>query len=162
MLYKKATYKYDVVGPITRYGYAKGMWQFIPMTATQYGLQTGPLVDLNKYDPLDDRYDFSKATRAAAKYINYIYQTEAQASGLIVIGSYNWGENNFRRLVKELPEDPKQRNFWNLLVKYRDRIPDETYNYVFYIFSAAVIGENPRLFGFDFDNPLLSSIQQIN
>ncbi|HQF42933.1 MAG TPA: hypothetical protein PK073_08455, partial [Ignavibacteriaceae bacterium] len=72
------------------------------------------------------------------------------------------GENNFRRLVNELPEDPKQRNFWNLLVKYRERIPDETYNYVFYIFSAAVIGENPRLFGFDFDNPLLSSLQQLN
>ena len=159
---QESNYKYDVVGPITRYGYAKGMWQFIPMTATQYGLQTGPLVDLNKYDPQDERYDFLKATKAAAKYINYIYQTEAQASGLIVIGSYNWGENNFRKLVKELPEDPKQRNFWNLLVKYRDRIPDETYNYVFYIFSAAVIGENPRLFGFDFDNPLLSSIQQIN
>ena len=69
--------------------------------------------------PRMKRYDFHKATKAAAKYINYIYQTEAQASGLIVIGSYNWGENNFRRLVKELPEDPKQRNFWNLLVKYR-------------------------------------------
>jgi len=25
---------------------------------------------------------------------------------------------------------------------------------VFYIFSAAVIGENPRLFGFNFDDPL--------
>jgi hypothetical protein len=25
---------------------------------------------------------------------------------------------------------------------------------VFYIVSAAVIGENPRLFGFSFDNPL--------
>jgi len=159
---QESNYKFDVVGPITRYGFAKGAWQFIPMTATQYGLQTGPLVDLNKYDPLDDRFDFSKATRAAAKYINYIYQTEAQASGLIVIGSYNWGEGNFRKLVKELPDDPKERNFWNLLVKYRERIPDETYNYVFYIFSASVIGENPRLFGFDFDNPLLSTLQQIN
>jgi hypothetical protein len=81
---------------------------------------------------------------------------------LIVIGSYNWGEGNFRKLVKELPEDPKQRNFWNLLVKYRERIPDETYNYVFYIFSAAVIGENPKLFGFNFDNPLYNIIQQMN
>jgi len=25
---------------------------------------------------------------------------------------------------------------------------------VFYIVAAAVIGENPRQFGFDFDNPL--------
>ena len=29
----------------------------------------------------------------------------------------------------------------------------------FYIVSAAVIGENPRLFGFNFDNPL-ASLQQ--
>jgi len=159
---QESNFKFDVVGPITRYGYAKGMWQFIPMTAKQYGLQTGPLVDLNQYDPLDERFDFSKATRAAAKYINYIYQTEAQASGLLVIGSYNWGENNFRRLVNELPDDPKQRNFWNILVKFRDRIPDETYNYVFYIFSASVIGENPRLFGFDFDNPILGGMKQNN
>lgn len=159
---QESDFKFDIVGPITRYGYAKGMWQFIPMTARQYGLETGPLVELNQYDPLDDRFNVPKATSAAAKYIKFIYQTEAQASGLLVIGSYNWGENNFRRLVNELPEDPKQRNFWNLLVKYRERIPDETYNYVFYIFSAAVIGENPRLFGFDFDNPLLSSLQQLN
>jgi len=159
---QESNFKFDVVGPITRYGFAKGMWQFIPMTATQYGLQTGPLVDLNKYDPLDDRFDVGKATKAAAKYINYIYQTEAQASGLLVIGSYNWGENNFRKLVNELPEDPKQRNFWNLLVKYRERIPDETYNYVFYIFSASVIGENPKLFGFNFDNPLLNGIGNVN
>ena len=33
-------------------------------------------------------------------------------------------------------------------------MPDQTYDYVFYIVSAAVIGENPRLFGFQFDNPL--------
>ena len=32
--------------------------------------------------------------------------------------------------------------------------PQQTCDYVFYITSAAVIDENPRLFGFDFDNPL--------
>jgi hypothetical protein len=53
-----------------------------------------------------------------------------------------------------MPANPKDRNFWQLLTKYRDRIPQETYDYVFFIVSAAVIGENPRLFGFDFDNPL--------
>jgi hypothetical protein len=28
----------------------------------------------------------------------------------------------------------------------------------FYIFSAAVIGENPELFGFDFKNPVLMGL----
>ena len=53
-----------------------------------------------------------------------------------------------------MPANPRERNFWQLLAKYRDRIPKETYDYVFYIVSAAAIGEDPRLFGFNFDNPL--------
>jgi hypothetical protein len=53
-----------------------------------------------------------------------------------------------------MPANPRERNFWQLLAQHRDKIPQETYDYVFYIVSAAVIGENPRLFGFDFDNPL--------
>ena len=30
----------------------------------------------------------------------------------------------------------------------------KTYDYVFYIVSAAAIGENPQLIGFEFENPL--------
>jgi hypothetical protein len=67
---------------------------------------------------------------------------------------YNWGENQVLPLVRSMPLNPKDRNFWQLLARHKDKIPKETYDYVFYIFSAAVIGENPRLFGFDFDNPL--------
>ena len=98
--------------------------------------------------------DFSKATRAAARYIRDIYDTEAQASGLLVIASYNWGERNIRELVRKMPRNPRERNFWQLLKLYRDEIPNQTYDYVFYIISAAVIGEDPGLFGFAFDNPL--------
>jgi hypothetical protein len=67
---------------------------------------------------------------------------------------YNWGENQVLPLIRSLPANPRDRNFWKLLTRYRDKIPQETYDYVFFIASAAVIGENPRLFGFDFDNPL--------
>jgi membrane-bound lytic murein transglycosylase D len=145
-----------ISGPQTYMGIAKGMWQFVPKTASEYGLKIGPLADLRRPDPGDDRHNWEKATVAAAKYLKFIYSTDAQASGLLVMASYNWGEGNVIKLIRSLPANPKDRNFWQLLAKYRDKIPQETYDYVFYIVSAAAIGENPKLFGFDFDNPLAS------
>jgi membrane-bound lytic murein transglycosylase D len=141
-------------GPPTRLGIAKGMWRFIPQTASKYGLRVGPLVELRRPDTSDDRHRWDLATKAAARYLQDLYATDALGSGLLVMASYNWGEDRVIRLIQSMPNDPRERNFWQLLSKYRDRIPQETYDYVFYIVSAAVIGENPRLFGFDFDNPL--------
>jgi membrane-bound lytic murein transglycosylase D len=141
-------------GPPTYAGIAKGMWQFIPDTATRYGLNIGPLAKFRRPDPGDDRHHWQKATTAAARYIKDIYATDAQASGLLVMASYNWGEGRVIRLLRSMPENPQERNFWKVLERHRDRVPDETYNYVFYIVAAAVIGENPRAFGFQFDNPL--------
>jgi hypothetical protein len=140
-------------GPRTRSGIAKGLWQFIPKTGMQYGLSSGPLLEWRRYDPRDERHDFEKSTIAAAKYLRDIYQTEAQASGLLVMACYNWGPDNVQMLLDRLPkENPRDRNFWKLLS--HGKIPQQTYDYVFYIVAAAVIGENPRLFGFEFDNPL--------
>ncbi len=143
-----------ICGPPTHAGIAKGMWQFIPMTAEKYGLKLGPLVDLPRPDPGDDRHHWDRETKAAASYIKDLYSTDAQASGLLVMACYNWGEKSVLPLVQSMPNNPRERNFWKLLSLYRNKIPDETYDYVFYIVSAAVIGENPRLFGFDIDNPL--------
>jgi membrane-bound lytic murein transglycosylase D len=143
-----------ISGPPTYKGIAKGMWQFIPETAAKYGLRIGPLADFRRPDPMDDRHNWEKATGAAARYLKDIYSTDAQASGLLVIASYNWGEQKVIPIIRRMPANPRERNFWRLLTDYRDKLPKETYDYVYYIFSAAVIGENPRLFGFDFDNPL--------
>ena len=141
-------------GEPTYAGIAKGMWQFIPETGARYGLTIGPFAKQRRPDPGDDRHQWQKATNAAARYIKDIYSTDAQASGLLVMASYNWGEGRVIRLLRSMPENPQERNFWRVLEKYRSRIPDQTYDYVFYIVSAAVIGENPRLFGYQFDNPL--------
>lgn len=141
-------------GSPTRKGIAKGMWQFIPETAARYGLKVGPLANLQRPDPADDRDHFDTATDAAARSIKDLYSTDAQASGLLVMACYNWGDDQVLPLVRSLPANPRDRNFWRLLERYRDRIPQQTYDYVFYIVSAAVIGEDPRSFGFDFDNPL--------
>jgi len=152
---QESGFNINACGPKTRYGIAKGIWQFIPSTGANYGLRPGPLVDERKADPRDERHHFGRSTLAAVRYISDIYTTEAQASGLLVMASYNWGEHRVIDLIQTMPENPRERNFWQMLAKYKNKIPKETYNYVFYIFSAAVIGENPKLFGFEFDNPLV-------
>jgi hypothetical protein len=143
-----------ISGPPTRKGIAKGMWQFIPETAVKYGLHIGPLAEFRRPDPGDDRHHYDLATKAAARYLKDLYSTDAEASGFLVMACYNWGEDYVLPLVRKLPPNPKDRNFWRLIAVDKDKIPEETYNYVFYIVSAAVIGEDPKLFGFDFENPL--------
>jgi hypothetical protein len=151
---QESDFRVDVCGPKTRYGIAKGAWQFIPGTGRAYGLRIGPLYLEPRHDPEDERHDFDRASDAAARYIRDIYLREAQGSGLLVLAIYNYGGTNVRRLIRSLPESPRERNFWQVLLEHRDRFPKETYDYVLKIFSAAVIGENPQLFGFDFAPPL--------
>lgn len=148
---QESNFNERAVGPATRYGNAKGMWQFIAPTAKDFGLRIGPLHDQPVYDPLDDRFEPAKATLAATRYIRDLNNTEAQASGLLVMASYNWGEGNVLKIIDQMPPNPRERNFWRLLT-IRD-IPRETYDYVFSIFSAAVICEDPKLFGFNGNCP---------
>ncbi len=151
------------VGPATRYGHAKGAWQFIPETGKRYGLEPGPLVASNQYDPLDERHDFGQAADAAARYLHDIYAHLAQASGLLVCASYNWGEGRVRRnmdvIQRQLAQagirnDPQSRTYWRFLTEYRGVMPNETKDYVMNIFAAAVIGQDPRMFGIDMDPPV--------
>ncbi len=142
------------VGPPTRYGYAKGAWQFIPETGQRYGLEPGPLVSQRVYDPLDERQQFDLAVEAAAKYLHDIYVHLSQASGLLVCASYNWGEHRVREKMRGIANDPAHRTYWRFLTEYRNRMPEETKGYVMNIFAAAVIGQNPRMFGIDMDPPL--------
>jgi peptidoglycan lytic transglycosylase D len=158
--FQESEFKVDAVGPRTRFGIAKGMWQLIPGTAREYGLHTGPLVAVPRPDPLDERHDFEKSTAAAASYLRDLYTTDAQASGLLVMASYNWGQTRILRLLRSMPPSPKDRNYWTLLARYRDRIPDETYNYVISIVAAAVVDRDPALFGFRFA-PLLPAVDDV-
>src|SRR5690606_18458169 len=150
-------------GPRTRWGIAKGMWQFIPETGRAYGLVVGPREEQRVYDPQDERHDVPAATDAAARYLLEIYGQLAQASGLLAMASYNWGERRvvgrLQELLAGIPDDPQARSYWRFLTEYSERMPDETKDYVLKIFAAAVIGQDPRLFGFDFDNPLATYIE---
>lgn len=165
---QESDFKADAVGPDTRWGRAKGMWQFIPSTAERYGLDPGPLQETSQKDPSDDRQDFSLASDAAARYLRDLHGVLTQASGLLVMAAYNWGEHRvaprlenlptprdvFQAEFSEVPTNPSSRNYWTFLSEYGDRMPDQTKDYVIKIFSAAVIGQAPGHFGFEFGNPL--------
>ena len=151
---QESNYDTRIVGPWTRYGHAKGAWQFIPETGRRYGLETGPLVAQGVYDPLDERHNFDAAADAAARYLHDIYVHLSQASGLLVCASYNWGEHRVKQNMRGIANDPEHRTYWRFLTEYRARMPDETKGYVMNIFAAAVIGQNPRMFGIDMDPPL--------
>jgi membrane-bound lytic murein transglycosylase D len=148
------------VGPPTRCGYAKGMWQFIPTTARAYGMKIGELASYDVFDRNDERHNFEKSTEAAAQYVRNLYDTLGQGSGLLVMACYNWGEEKVMEEIRKMPRSPEKRNFWKLL-KHRS-IPKETYGYVYSIVAAAVIGENPRLFGLDLENPLEVAQKQVS
>jgi hypothetical protein len=64
------------------------------------------------------------------------------------------GQTRILPLIRSLPESPSERNFWRLIEEHRSRIPNETYNYVLRVVAAAVVGTDPRQFGFEVTPPL--------
>ncbi|MCY4643480.1 MAG: transglycosylase SLT domain-containing protein [Bacteriovoracales bacterium] len=120
---------------------AVGPWQFMPFTGRRYGLK------INWY--LDERRDPLKATIAAARYLDDLY--ELFGSWELAISGYNAGEGKIGRAIRRY----QTRNFWKLSKgRYLKR---ETKNYVPKIMALAIIGKNLESFGFKdigFERPL--------
>jgi membrane-bound lytic murein transglycosylase D len=93
---------------------AVGPWQFIESTGTRYGL--------NKNWWLDERRDIRKATLAAIRFIQDLYQEFG--SWYLVAASYNMGESGLRRKIQKY----KTRDYWTLIKK--KALPKETQEYV--------------------------------
>ena len=64
------------------------------------------------------------------------------------MASYNWGEYRIINCCGRCPPIRGNATSGSFSRSTASQVPKETYDYVFYIVSAAVIGENPRLFGF--------------
>ncbi|MDE9456124.1 lytic transglycosylase domain-containing protein, partial [Xenorhabdus bovienii] len=75
----------NAVGPNTKYGTAKGMFQFIDSTAKGYGLMG------------NDVFDPYKAAEAAAKMLSSLLKTH---NGDLdkALASYNWGIRNVQKI----------------------------------------------------------------
>jgi hypothetical protein len=135
----------SAVGPRTTFGVPKGLWQLTPALARRYGLSVGPLTDEPVFDPLDQRHDPSRSTGAAVHYLADLYSGLAAASALLVVASFNDGESDTIKRLESLPEDPRERNFWRF---YKNRwLSPEAEDYAMSVFSAALIAEQPTLFG---------------
>jgi membrane-bound lytic murein transglycosylase D len=129
---------------------AKGLFQFLPQTAKNYGVAKAEMCDVEKMAP------------AAAHYIadRMAELGDDSESMTLVLLSYNTGPEWVRDTLRQLRETDKyRRNFWTLFAN-RDKLSDafrrEGASYIPGFFAAAIIGENPQ--NFDLQMPALSSL----
>lgn len=111
---------------------AKGIWQFGKGTAVRYGLKVTRDVD--------ERSDPEKSTRAAARYLNDLFDMFQDWN--LVLAAYNWGEGKVQRLIKKTG----LRDFWQL-VDLKRKLPEETKNHVPLIQASVILGRNPEKYG---------------
>jgi hypothetical protein len=107
---------------------AAGLWQFMPATGKEYGLEVSANVD--------ERYHVEKATRAACKYLKDGYGK--YGDWLTVAASYNAG---FARITSELEKQKTDTSMDMWLNK-------ETSRYMFRILAAKQVFSSPQQYGF--------------
>lgn len=107
---------------------AAGLWQFMPATGREYGLQVDAEVD--------ERYHIEKATRAACKYFKDAYEKFGDWNA--VAASYNGGQAGISRRI----ENQQQSSAFDL------QLPEETSRYMFRIMAMKEIMRDPYHYGF--------------
>ena len=110
---------------------ASGLWQFMPATGKQYGLEQN-----NVYD---GRHDVYASTDAALNYLEYLYGLFGDWS--LALAAYNWGEGNVARAVKRTESQGLLPTYENL------KMPQETRNYAPKLLAWRNIVANPAAFG---------------
>jgi membrane-bound lytic murein transglycosylase D len=91
---------------------AAGPWQLMAATARELGLKVNRSID--------ERRDFNKSTRAAARYLSDLYSL--YNDWLLVIAAYNGGPGNVNAAIRK----SGSRNFWDL----QYYLPTESRNHV--------------------------------
>lgn len=115
--------------PLARSGAgAAGLWQFMPTTGKEYGLEVNSHVD--------ERYNVEKATYAACKYLKDAYNKFGD--WVSVAASYNAGQERISQQQEKQYTD-------ETLDLY---LVEETARYIYRIFAVKMLFENPTDFGF--------------
>ena len=130
---------------------SKGLFQFMPQTAEQYGVARGDMCDVEKMAPAAAHYLADRMAELG---------DDSQSMTLVLL-SYNRGADSVREALRSLRETDShyERNFWTLFAN-RDKLDDtfrnESAYYIPSFFAVAIIGENPQTF--DLPTPPLSTI----
>jgi len=120
---------------------AKGLYQFLPSTAQNYGLSRAEMCDPEKMTPVAAHYIADRMAELG----------EDSQSVTLVLLSYNRGAEWVRDSLRQLRgTENYARNFWTLFAN-REALDEgfrkETQGYVPSFLAAAIIGENPEVFG---------------
>src|SRR5690554_685365 len=107
---------------------ARGVWQFMPATAKEYGMEVN--------DIIDERYHLEKATEAACKYL--LDAKKRFGSWTMAAASYNGGMAGMTRQMNR----QKGTDYYDLL------FVEETSRYVFRILALKEIMENSEKYGY--------------
>jgi membrane-bound lytic murein transglycosylase D len=114
---------------------ARGMWQFMPGTGRDYGLDQTWFVD--------ERADPEKATAAAASYLKWLHNF-FDGDWNLALASYNAGPGRIQGAIRRA----RTSDYWRLTASSR-YLPRETREYVPMIMAAIIIARNPGLYGFE-------------
>ena len=107
---------------------ARGVWQFMPATAKEKGLEVT--------DEVDERYHLVKSTEAACVYL--LDAKQKFGSWTLAAASYNGGMSGVQRQL----ESQGVSSYYDVL------LTEETSRYVFRILALKEIMTNPEAYGF--------------
>ncbi|MGD9584227.1 MAG: transglycosylase SLT domain-containing protein [Lysobacterales bacterium] len=121
------------VHAVSRAG-AAGLLQFMPATASRYGL--------SRAGGFDERFDAVRITEANVAYLNDQFRRFNNDLEL-VLAAYNGGENRLSRLAGN-----GRHGFWDAPIY--NALPPETRDYVPMVLAAAWLFLHPEEYGLDF------------
>lgn len=107
---------------------AAGLWQFMPTTGREFGLEVN--------NNVDERYHIEKETKAACKYLKEAYKK--YGNWLCVAAAYNAGQGRIStQLQKQMVSQAV--DLW---------LVEETSRYMFRLLAAKAVVSNPQQYGF--------------
>lgn len=109
---------------------ATGVWQFMDVTAKNYGLK------IDKY--IDERRDIVKSTKAATSYLKGLKSQFGK--WYLALMAYNCGEGRLNKAITQAGTD----DLATLLDPTKGYLPSETRNFIIKILKASMISKDPN------------------